>query len=461
MASERLLIVDDDREFCEDLAIALGGRYEVRTAHGADEARGVVAAFVPQVVLLDVDLDGDDKRGILLLEQLLAAADPPAVIMLSGDAKISTVVAAMQLGAFHYVGKPAELPDLVNLIDRALASGRSARHIEAQRGELGRLTGSLICADETMQTVLHQADTVAVTEATVLLTGESGTGKEMFARHIHDHSPRREGPFVGINCAAIPRDLIESEVFGTSPTAYTGAESRMGKLELASGGTFFLDEVGEATLDLQVKLLRALGERVFVRLGENRERAVDCRLIAATSRNLEKAIAAGTFREDLYYRLNIYRIELPPLRRRPGDVMALADHFLAELAGRNNRRISGFSGAVLERIRHEPWQGNVRELRNFVERAVINCRGPVITLADMFGAEAGPDPDAACGLETGSLTEAGDEAKRRRERVYCINRLVEAGGNVTRAAELSGVHRSAFQRKLRDLDIDPGAYRTE
>ena len=461
MATERLLIVDDDRDFCEDLAVALGVRYDVATAHTPAEALELAREFDPHVVLLDVDMDGDEKAGLGILERLGEAPDPPAVIMLSGDAKISTVVEAMRIGAFHYVGKPAELADLINLLDRALASNRSARQIEAQRGELGRLTGKLICADKSMEAVLRQADTVAETEATVLLTGESGTGKEMFARHIHAASARREGPFVGVNCAAIPANLIESEIFGNTAAAFTGATSRMGKLELAAGGTFFMDEVGEAPLDLQVKLLRALGERTFSRLGENRERAVDCRIIAATSRDLERAIKGGQFREDLYYRLNIYRIELPPLRRRPGDTMVLAEHFLSELAARNNRQINGFSAAVTERIQREAWSGNVRELRNFVERAVINCRGKVVTLGDMFGAEADPDPEAECGLEIGGLVEAAEQAKRNRERVYCVNRLVEAKGNVTRAAELSGVHRSAFQRKLRELEIDPGDYRDE
>jgi DNA-binding NtrC family response regulator len=424
MATEgRLLIVDDEREYC-------------------------------------VDLKGHELGGIEVLERLQSLSEPPAAIMLSGDDRVSTIVEAMRLGAFHYVDKDNYHPqDLTNLINRAMESWRRARLIAAQQGELGRHQDELICADEAMQAILRQADTVAAAETNVLLSGESGTGKEMIAQRIHRKSAYGGGPFVGINCAAIPDELIESEIFGHVAGAFTGAHARVGKLELASGGTFFLDEVGEANPNLQAKLLRALGERVFERVGENRLRRVECRIIAATSRDLEQAIGDGGFRRDLYYRLNTYRIEIPPLRRRPDDLLPLAEYCLHQVASRNGRHITGFSNAVIERIKRGEWRGNVRELNNFVERAVINCQGGVITLGDMFGPGAEPDPEDICGFETGTLAEAGKAAQESRERTYCINRLVETGGNVTRAAELSGVRRSAFQRKCRELGIDPAAYR--
>ncbi len=463
MSGPRLFLIDDDQDFCADLEAVLGSRYDIALAHDGQTALEIIGTISPDVVLLDVEFATGQLGGVRILEHIQALENPPPVIMLSGSSRVNTVVEAMKLGAFHYVIKPADPPELFNLIERALTAGRRNRHIQAQRDELGRLTGSLICGDETMFRVLEQTDTVAGTKATVLITGESGTGKEMIARRIHEGSSFSNGPFVGINCTAFPADLIESEIFGHARNAFTGAGSRMGKLELAAGGTFFMDEVGESPLDLQVKLLRALGERVFTRLGENTERQVDCRIVAATSRDLEKAIAEGEFREDLYYRLNIYRIELPPLRQRPGDIMALARHFLARLAAENNRPITGFSEAVEERLMREPWRGNVRELRNFVERAVINCRGGLIGLGDMFVADSGAigQADGLAGTEHEVLTlkQAGDQAKEDRDRRYCRNRLLETGGNVSKAAELSGVLRQSFQRKIKELGLDPDDFK--
>ena len=471
MNRPRLFLLDDEPDFCDDLEAVLGSRYNIDMAHDAETGLRKIAGVSPDVVLLDVEFEGSEVNGVQILERIRALDDPPPVIMLSGRTRVSTVVEAMKLGAFHYVIKPADPPELFNLIERALVAGRSKRQIQAQQGELGRLTGSFICGDDRMFRVLEQADTVAGTTATVMITGESGTGKEMIARRVHEGSNYSSGPFVGINCSAFPADLIESEIFGHSQAAFTGAKSRIGKLELAAGGTFFMDEVGEAPLDLQVKLLRALGEKMFVRLGENVEREVRCRIVAATSRDLTEAITDGTFREDLYYRLNIYRIKLPALRQRPGDVMVLARHFLDQFAAENARAIAGFSPAVEQRILQERWSGNVRELRNFVERAVINCRGGLIGLGDMFGSDPGLDMRAdessdetsgvgsAAESETISLKEAGDWAKDERERQYCRNRLREAGGNVSRAAEASGVLRQSFQRKLRDLGVDPDEFK--
>jgi len=464
MTRPRLFLVDDDQDFCADLEAVLDARYEIAMAHEGEQALAVIGEVSPDVVLLDVEFATGQLSGVRILEHIRALDNPPPVIMLSGSSRVTTVVEAMKLGAFHYVIKPADPPELFNLIERALSAGRRTRHIQAQRDELGRLTGSLICGDEAMFRVLEQTDTVAGTTATVLITGESGTGKEMIARRIHEGSSFSGGPFVGINCTAFPAELIESEIFGHAPNAFTGAAARMGKLELAAGGTFFMDEIGEAPLELQVKLLRALGERVFTRLGENTERQVDCRIVAATSRDLEQAIVAGDFREDLYYRLNIYRIKLPPLRHRPGDIMVLARHFLDRLAAENNRPIAGFSVVVEERLLQERWRGNVRELRNYIERAVINCRGGLIGLGDMFPADAGSAGAAteAPGndRETLTLKAAGDQAKQARDHRYCSNRLHETGGNVSRAAELSGVLRQSFQRKLKELGLNPDDFKS-
>jgi DNA-binding NtrC family response regulator len=448
MPGPRLFLIDDDREFCADLVAVLGGKYNIFLAHSGSGALDMMDQVGPDVVLLDVDFGDDRMSGLEILERIRAEKNPLPVIMLSGSQSLSTVVRAMKMGAFHYIGKPADLPELINLIDQALASSKRGRQIQAQRHELGRLTGSFVAGDDQTFRLLETVDKVAETETTVLITGESGTGKEMIARRIHAGSPRREGPFVGINCGAVPADIIESEIFGHVKGAFTGADSlRVGKFELAGGGTHFLDEIGESPLAFQIKLLRVLGENVFSRLGDNQDLGVDTRILAATSKNLEKAIARGEFRAELFYRLNIYRIHLVPLRERRGDILPLARHFLAETLPRFPRQIEGFSPAVETRMVEEPWPGNVRELRNFVERAVINCQGGVIGLGDIFG--QGGDFTAGPAL----FNQAKDLMVREWETRYLAGRLTETGGNVTRAAELSGMSRQGFQRKMRDLGL--------
>ncbi len=448
MAGPRLFLIDDDREYCADLEAVLGGKYTIFKAHSGGSALDMMDKVGPDVVLLDVDFGVGSMSGLEILERVRARENPPPVIMLSGSQSLSTVVRAMKMGAFHYIAKPADLPELVNLLDQALASSQRVRQIQAQRDELGRLTGSFVAGDDHTFRLLETVDQVADTETTVLITGESGTGKEMVARRIHDGSPRRDGSFVGINCGAVPADIIESEIFGHVKGAFTGADSlRVGKFEMAAGGTLFLDEIGESPLPFQVKLLRVLGENVFARLGDNQDLSVDTRVLAATSKDLEKAITKGEFRAELFYRLNIYRIHLVPLRERRGDILPLARHFLAETLPRFRREIEGFSPAVESRMAAEHWAGNVRELRNFVERAVINCKGGMIGLGDMFGQvggfTAGPAP----------FNEAKEHMVREWETRFLTERLTETEGNVTQAAELSGMNRQGFQRKMRELGL--------
>jgi len=448
MPGPRLFLIDDDREDCADLEAVLGGEFNIFQAHSGSSALDMMDQVGPDVILLDVDFGDANMTGLEILERVRAQENPPPVIMLSGSQSLATVVRAMKMGAFHYIAKPADLPELINLIDQALASSKRGRQIQAQRDELGRLTGSFVAGDDHTFRLLETVDKVAETETTVLITGESGTGKEMIARRIHAGSPHREGPFVGINCGAVPADIIESEIFGHVKGAFTGADSlRVGKFELAGGGTLFLDEIGESPLAFQIKLLRVLGENVFSRLGDNQDLNVDTRILAATSKDLEKAIARGEFRAELFYRLNIYRIHLVPLRERRGDILPLARYFLAETLPRFRRQIEGFSPAVETRMVEEPWPGNVRELRNFVERAVINCQGGVIGLGDIFG--QGGDFTAGPAL----FSQAKDLMVRDWETRYVAGRLTETAGNVTRAAELSGMSRQGFQRKMRELGL--------
>lgn len=449
MSGPRLFLIDDDREYCADLAAVLGSRYSIFQAHSGTSALDMMERVGPDVVLLDVDFGDESMSGLEILERVRARENPPPVIMLSGSRNLSTVVRAMKMGAFHYIAKPADLPELINLLDQALASSQRGRQIQAQRDELGRLTGSFVAGDDRTFRLLETVDQVAGTETTVLITGQSGTGKEMIARRIHAGSFRREGPFVGINCGAVPADIIESEIFGHVKGAFTGADKlRVGKFELAAGGTLFLDEIGESPLPFQIKLLRVLGENVFTRLGDNQDLSVDTRILAATSKDLEKAIDKGEFRAELFYRLNIYRIHLVPLRERRGDILPLARHFLAETLPRFPRQIEGFSPAVESRMDQEQWPGNVRELRNFVERAVINCTGGMIGLGDMFGQGGG-------GFTAGpsNFNEAKDLMTREWETRFVTERLTETAGNVTRAAETSGMSRQSFQRKMRELGL--------
>jgi len=453
MASASIFLVDDDREFCSDLSAVLDGRFDLHLAHDGPDFLNRFENERTDLILLDVDFGSGQMSGLEILERVRALGGAPPVIMLSGNHQLSTVVGATKMGAFHYAAKPVDLPELLNLIDQALAASHRGRQIQAQKDELGRLTGEFVAGDDRTFRMLEQVDKVAATSATVLITGESGTGKEMVARRLHQGSDRSEGTFVGINCGAVPADIIESEIFGHVKGAFTGADKlRIGKFEMAVGGTLFLDEVGECPLPFQVKLLRALGERVITRLGSNQDVAVDTRIIAATSRNLEEAVTQAAFREDLFYRLNLYRIHLAPLRERPGDVLPLARHFLVQAAAREGRPIEGFSPAVEKRMQQERWPGNVRELRNFVERAVINCSGGLVGLGDMF--HDGSGQSAA----QGPFAEAKDTMVRAWETQYVTARLAESGGNVTKAAELSGMSRQNFQRKIRDLQVDPADF---
>jgi len=448
MPGPRLFLIDDDREECADLEVVLGGKFSIFQAHSGDSALDMMDQVGPDVILLDVDFGEENMSGLEILERIRARENPPPVIMLSGSQSLSIVVRAMKMGAFHYIAKPADLRDLVNLLDKALASSQSVRQIQAQRDELGRLTGSFVAGDDHTFRLLETVDQVAGTETTVLITGDSGTGKEMVARRIHAGSTRRAGPFVGINCGAVPADIIESEIFGHVKGAFTGAVNlRVGKFELAAGGTLFMDEIGESPLAFQIKLLRVLGENAFNRLGDNQDLSVDTRILAATSKDLEKAVATGEFRAELFYRLNIYRIHLVPLRERRGDILPLARHFLAETMPRFRCQIEGFSPAVEKRMVEAPWPGNVRELRNFVERAVINCKGGMIGLGDMFGHGGGFTAGPV------NFAEAKDLMTREWETRYVTGRLTETTGNVTRAAELSGMSRQGFQRKMRELGL--------
>jgi len=452
MPKPKLLIIDDERIYCGDLALLLGQRFEISMTHEGHEALEYLKLNSPDIILLDIFLGQGRMGGLEILEKIKAMGITAPVIMLSGSQDLETVIQAIKMGAFHYVSKPADLPQLLNLVDKALSMRDTSRAIQAHKDDVEHLTGSFVAGDDSTLRMLGQIDKVAATDATVLITGESGSGKEMVARRIHERSLVKSGPFVGVNCGAVPADIIESEMFGHSRGAFTGADRlRIGKFEMASGGTLFLDEIGDSPLPFQIKLLRVLGERLFSRLGENTNIQVKTRIVAATSKNLEQAIVTGEFRSELFYRLNIYRIHLLPLHERPGDVLPLAESFLKDAAARFRKEIQGFSPAVQRQLVEHSWPGNVRQLRNEIERAVLICSGPVIGLGDIFQS----------GIVTAKSSggELYDEAKSRVTRNwqvgYFTQRLTETFGNVTGAAKNSGLPRPSFQRIMKEIGLDP------
>ncbi len=449
----RLLIIDDDRDFCSDLGAVFAAAMVVEVAYDGEAGLKSAEEFAPDVVLLDVGFGPGHIDGLETLERLRALDDPPVIIMLSGARDIQTVVRAIKRGAFHYVTKPADVSQLDNLITQALAVRQGRHAVRGLADEVGRLTGNFIAGDDKTFAILDRIRKVAPLDTTVLITGESGVGKEMIARRIHAESGRRNKPFLGMNCGAIPAELIESEIFGHARGSFTGADkARVGKMEQAAGGHLFLDEIGESPVDFQVALLRAIGEKVFNRVGENLELPLTCRLLAATSEDLERAVERGTFREALYYRLDRYRIHVPPLRERPGDIEPLAMHFLAQFCREFRKQIDGFSPAAMQRLLSDPWKGNVRELRNRIEVAVIECEGSTITLGDLAGGLR--DRPAESG-RTLRYKEALEDFQRQ----FVTSRLTETGGNVTHAAEISGMTRQQFQKKMKQLDISSEEFR--
>jgi len=449
----RVLLVDDDPAFREDLGLWLTSLYDLEQAASPDEASGLLASGAPDVVLLDLDLGrGDD--GFAILEQLRSEPLGPPVIMLTGDASVSSVVRACKLGAFHYLAKPPDVNELTNLINQALVQRAQLRELGLLREQGQAERGAYVAEDPRSRALLAEIRQVAPTPATVRIQGPTGVGKEMVAREIHTRSDRPDGPFVAVNCAAIPGELIESELFGHIKGSFTGAtERRQGKILAAEGGTLFLDEIGEAPAAVQAKLLRVLENRTFTPVGADRELPTDARILAATSRDLVTEVQAGRFRADLFYRLDVFSLEVPPLRDRPGDIVPLARTFLARAARECKKPVRDIAPEAAEALLHDRWDGNVRELRNVIERAVIRCQGDRLTLGDVM---AGGRRWCAPGL---TYDEAKDIAVLEFKRRYFATRLTESAGNVAAAARAAGIAPSALHRHLNEIGLDPDTFR--
>ncbi len=465
--SGSILVVDDEKGVRDSLQLVLEYEgYRILKASTGQEGLDKVEAGEPEVILLDVKMPGLD--GLEVLERLKPAETGRVVVMISGHADISTAVEATRKGAFDFLEKPLDQENVLLTVRNAMTRARLERQNRLLRTEVEEKF-TLIAQSPAMREVLNLVERVATTDARVLITGENGTGKELIARRIHSMSGRVTEPFVPVNCAAIPRDLIESELFGHVKGAFTGAHSnKVGKFELASGGTLFLDEVGDMSLSAQSKVLRALEEGVVERVGGSTPIRIDVRVIAATNKDLEAQIGVGEFREDLYYRLRVVPLPIPPLRERPEDVAPLCDHFLAYYAAVGKRTPRVPTAEARERLEDYPWPGNVRELRNTMERLVIMSEGETVTASDVevvLGYAAGEGvpgvrPPEPKGVEdvTRLLREAPDLSSFRDEveRVYLLKVLEEHNWNVRAAARAMGIQRSNLYRKLDKHGIERG-----
>lgn len=433
--------------------------YRIDEAGSADEAEQRLAAAMPDLILLDVNLPG--RSGLDYLKQLAALAAPPLVVIITAHGNERMAVEAIKSGAHDYLAKPFEVDELRLVVKNALETAELRRENRALRTRLAGAStfGSMIGKSDRMCHVFNMIEKVAETDVTVLIRGESGTGKELVAQEIHRRSTHRTGEFVAMNCAAMPTELIESELFGHEKGSFTGASARRkGKFEAADGGTIFLDEIGDMSLTTQAKVLRVLETRRIERLGGDSAIPVDVRVVSATHKNLESEIAEGRFRQDLYYRLRVVTIDLPPLRERREDIPLLANEMLKRYISLYGLRCREIDPEAMRRLMAYDWPGNVRELRNAIERSVVLANGDLLVVDDL-------PPEIAADVERriDAVAPSGDllvpfltdfkEARREFERVYIERRLAETGGNVTRAAELLDMHRQSLQHKLRELGI--------
>ena len=444
-----ILIVDDERNTREGLQRALQDRYNVLLAEDSQKAVQALESTPVDVMLTDLRMPGGD--GIGLLRRALSLSNPPVCIMMTAYGSIENAVQAMQAGAYHYVTKPVNLDELELVIHRALNNRRVEAENVNLREQIDQKYGleNIIGESASMRQVFDTIQQVAPSRATVLITGATGTGKELIAKAIHNLSPRKNGSFIAVHAAALPTSLLESELFGHERGAFTGAvERRVGRFELADGGTLFLDEIGELEPQIQVKLLRVLEERAFERVGGAKTLQVDVRLVAATNRDLKKLVSEGKFRDDLFYRLSVVTVELPPLRERRDDIPLLVKAFLDEFSRENGKQVRELTPEAMNVLLAYDWPGNVRELRNAIEQMVVLARTERLTVRDVPAAiRGGADLTKINVVRTGMTVEDA-------ERQLIVQALKETNGNRTKAAQRIGISRRTLHRKLKEYWLE-------
>ncbi|HUF65616.1 MAG TPA: sigma-54 dependent transcriptional regulator [Gemmatimonadaceae bacterium] len=449
MSQAQILVADDERSITEGLSAILSDEgYDVEVAFDGEQALTKIDGGQYGVVLADLKMPKLD--GLKLLEQLQTMPGAPECIIITGQGTVDSAVAAMREGAYDYIEKPLNAEKLNRL--KALIPKALERHTMQKRNleltstiqgltHYGELTGQ----SEEMRSVYQLIEAVAPSSASVLILGESGTGKELVARALHAHSERSKGPFFALNCAALPKDILENELFGHEKGAFTGSTNeKAGAFELSDGGTLFLDEVAEMPPDIQVKLLRAIETRMIRRLGGKKEIEVDIRILAATNRDLQKALADGDLRDDLYYRLAVVEVYLPPLRERLGDVKLLANEFLTRFAQSNVKRITGFTEGAWEWILTYHWPGNVRELKNAVERAVIMSRGSEVTVEDVMPRHLRNSAEGP----RASISLSGDATVADAKRQLVLRTFASTGGDHERTARIVGLSPAEVRSEL-------------
>jgi DNA-binding NtrC family response regulator len=458
----KILIVDDEDAARYGIRRALENKVtQIHEASNAEAARAVIRSHQPQLMLTDINMPGED--GIRLLKSLAEIPYKPLAIMITAYGTAKVAVEAMKAGAYDYITKPFELDELRLVVQRALdkidleVENQNLKRQVLSDGQFGRMIGR----SSSMQQLFAKAGQVAGTDVTVLIQGESGTGKELLAREVHERSPRRKGPFIAVNCAALPDTLIESELFGHEKGAFTGAsEQRKGKFELAHNGTLFLDEIGDMNALTQAKVLRAIEEKRVERLGGAASIPCDVRIVSATHKDLNAETGAGRFRQDLLYRLKVVTLEIPPLSQHREDLPILVQTFLAMYAARHKKGEMTLASDVLDALMAYRWPGNVRELRNVIEGCVVLNRSGAIQISDLPVEVRSQAPKvAAAPGKPGHLVDSRfslpyKEAKRQFEIDYISARLAENKGNVSRTAALIGLHRQSLQQKLRELGIE-------
>jgi DNA-binding NtrC family response regulator len=445
----KVLVAEDEVNLGQILSNFLSGRgCAVRTVTDGRAAVDALRAEAYDVALLDIVMPELD--GLEVLKQVRTEADPPEVIIITGNGTIETAISAMKLGAYDYMSKPYRMAEIDVLVRRAWEKRRLARENVLLQSQLERAGGALEIETQyaPLRAVLEMIGRVAPSDSPVLITGESGTGKEVLARYVHEASTRSTGPFVALNCAALPRDLLEAELFGIERGVATGVEARAGRFELAHGGTLFLDEIGDMSLETQAKLLRVLQERTVHRLGGVGARPADARIVAATNRDMRGLLAERLFREDLFFRIATWTAELPPLRRRRADIPNLAAYFLAREGARSGVRVAGVSEAALERLVGHEWPGNVRQLENEMARAVLFLSDGELLDSSRLSPGLRASPPAS-GRRTGTL----EDVLAGVERDEIGNALAACGQDVGKAAERLGLGRSTLYRRMRELGL--------